>query len=61
MFVWDQVPKDYLCAVDAYGRRMDMMERAELNQSSIEIIAPSEYMKRPPQPVHFLTLSSTKI
>jgi hypothetical protein len=43
--------------VDAHGRRLDMMERPELNQSTIEIIAPAEYMKRPPQPVRVVSMS----
>ena len=29
-----------------------MMERPELHHGSIEIVAPVEYMKRPPQPVY---------
>lgn len=36
--------------MDATGRRMDMDQRPELTKGSVEIIAPTEYMVRPPMP-----------
>jgi len=47
-------PSEYMCDLDADGRRRDLAERPELRLGAVEIIAPSEYMVRPPQPPVFL-------
>ncbi|CAH2054702.1 unnamed protein product [Thlaspi arvense] len=46
----NDVPGEYFSHLDATGRRMDMDQRPELTQGSVEIIAPTEYMVRPPMP-----------
>jgi hypothetical protein len=56
----NEVPQAYVAPVDSAGRRSDTMERPELFHSSIEIIAPAEYMKRPPQPVCSHTHTHTR-
>mmetsp|Transcript_23629 Transcript_23629/g.43888 ORF Transcript_23629/g.43888 Transcript_23629/m.43888 type:complete len:1164 (+) Transcript_23629:320-3811(+) len=40
----------YYSHLDANGQRMDRMERPELHKGCIEIVAPQEYLIRPPQP-----------
>lgn len=47
-------PSDYICELDSEGRRRDWKERPELHLGAIEIIAPAEYMVRPPQPPAFI-------
>ena len=44
----------YYNHLDASGNRVDKMEKAELNQGCIEIVAPHEYMLRPPQAPVFM-------
>ncbi|GBG28457.1 Protein transport protein SEC24 [Hondaea fermentalgiana] len=47
----------YYSHLDANGQRADRMEHPELSQGCIEIMAPSEYMVRPPQaPVYFFVI-----
>ena len=46
----------YICDLDADGNRRDRMERPELHLGAVEIVAPAEYMVRPPQPPVFLFL-----
>ncbi|CAN6818387.1 unnamed protein product [Brassica oleracea] len=46
----NDVPGEYFSHLDATGRRMDMDQRPELTKGSVEIIAPTEYMVRPPMP-----------
>jgi protein transport protein SEC24 len=50
----NETPQAYQAPLDQNGRRTDMFERAELHQPSIEIVAPSEYMMRPPMPPVFV-------
>lgn len=45
----NDVTSGYFCDLDAHGDRLDKVNRAELCSSSIEIVAPAEYMVRPPQ------------
>lgn len=53
----NEVPGSYFSHLDEKGQRKDRAQRPELNQGSIEIIAPSEYMLRPPQaPVYVFVL-----
>jgi len=59
------VPGEYFSHLDATGRRMDMDQRPELTKGSVEIIAPTEYMVRPPMPpIYFflidVSISATK-
>lgn len=46
----NDVPGEYFCALDANGRRCDMDQRPELSKGSVEFVAPTEYMVRPPMP-----------
>ncbi|KAL1211925.1 Protein transport protein SEC24 A [Cardamine amara subsp. amara] len=61
----NDVPGEYFSHLDATGRRMDMDQRPELTKGSVEIIAPTEYMVRPPMPpIYFflidVSISATK-
>lgn len=44
------VPGDYYSILDANGRRIDSDQRPELSKGSVEFLAPTEYMVRPPMP-----------
>lgn len=44
------VPGDYFSILDANGRRCDADQRPELSKGSVEFVAPTEYMVRPPMP-----------
>eukprot|EP00262_Sarcandra_glabra_P004634 TRINITY_DN1577_c0_g1_i7.p1 TRINITY_DN1577_c0_g1~~TRINITY_DN1577_c0_g1_i7.p1 ORF type:complete len:488 (+),score=89.41 TRINITY_DN1577_c0_g1_i7:268-1731(+) len=46
----NDVPGDYFSLLDASGRRCDADQRPELLKGSIEFVAPTEYMVRPPMP-----------
>ncbi|XP_020586666.1 protein transport protein Sec24-like At3g07100 [Phalaenopsis equestris] len=46
----NDVPGEYFCALDANGRRCDLEQRPELSKGSVEFVAPTEYMVRPPMP-----------
>ncbi|CAA6666223.1 unnamed protein product [Spirodela intermedia] len=46
----NDVPPEYFCTLDVSGRRCDLDQRPELTKGSIEIVAPTEYMVRPPMP-----------
>jgi len=50
----NDVPSDYYCSLDASGRRRDHAERFELNSGTVEIVAPADYMVRPPQAPSFV-------
>ncbi|KAL8429052.1 hypothetical protein Efla_005870 [Eimeria flavescens] len=52
----NETPQCYCRATDEKGRREDRFERPELCMGSVEVIAPSDYMIRPPQPPAFLFL-----
>lgn len=53
----NDVPQPYVAALDAEGNRVDVNERPELCTGSVEFIAPTEYMVRPPQaPVYVFVL-----
>ncbi|KAG6540868.1 hypothetical protein Mapa_017742 [Marchantia paleacea] len=53
----NEVPVEYFCPLDANGKRKDAEERPELSQGSIEFVAPTEYMVRPPMPpVYFFLI-----
>lgn len=58
------VPQEYFSPLDNNGLRRDIHDRLELQHGSVEIVAPSEYMVRPPQPpVYFFVIdvSSTAV
>eukprot|EP00752_Nemacystus_decipiens_P003181 g2944.t1 len=46
----NDTPASYHCHLDQNGQRSDKADRPELGQASVELVAPSEYMVRPPQP-----------
>lgn len=51
------VPVEYFCPLDENGRRRDAEERPELSCGSVEFVAPTEYMVRPPMPpVYFFLI-----
>ncbi|KAH0855604.1 hypothetical protein HID58_004049, partial [Brassica napus] len=52
----NDVPGEYFSHLDATGRRMDMDQRPELTQGSVDFIAPTEYMVRPPMPPTYFFL-----
>jgi hypothetical protein len=51
------VPGEYFAHLDATGRRIDLDQRPELTKGSVEFVAPTEYMMRPPMPpVYFFLI-----
>jgi hypothetical protein len=51
------VPVEYFSPLDENGRRRDADERPELSSGSVEFVAPTEYMVRPPMPpVYFFLI-----
>ncbi|KAL3680064.1 hypothetical protein R1sor_023020 [Riccia sorocarpa] len=53
----NEVPVEYFCPLDVNGKRKDADERPELSQGSVEFVAPTEYMVRPPMPpVYFFLI-----
>eukprot|EP00172_Hildenbrandia_rubra_P004556 Plantae.Rhodophyta-Hildenbrandia_rubra.ctg9408.p1 GENE.Plantae.Rhodophyta-Hildenbrandia_rubra.ctg9408~~Plantae.Rhodophyta-Hildenbrandia_rubra.ctg9408.p1 ORF type:complete len:784 (+),score=120.16 Plantae.Rhodophyta-Hildenbrandia_rubra.ctg9408:631-2982(+) len=50
----DDVSPDYYSPVDVNGRRQDAAQRPELTHGTVEFVAPSEYMVRPPMPATFI-------
>eukprot|EP00252_Welwitschia_mirabilis_P006493 TRINITY_DN17387_c0_g1_i1.p1 TRINITY_DN17387_c0_g1~~TRINITY_DN17387_c0_g1_i1.p1 ORF type:complete len:1038 (+),score=215.63 TRINITY_DN17387_c0_g1_i1:303-3416(+) len=46
----NDVTGDYFAPLDINGRRQDADQRPELSQGSVEFVAPTEYMVRPPMP-----------
>ncbi|XP_071722992.1 protein transport protein SEC24 A-like [Rutidosis leptorrhynchoides] len=46
----NDVPGEYFAHLDATGRRIDLDQRPELSKGSVEFVAPTEYMVRPPMP-----------
>ncbi|CAN6921979.1 unnamed protein product [Brassica oleracea] len=52
----NDVPGEYFSHLDATGRRMDVDQRPELTQGSVDFIAPTEYMVRPPMPPTYFFL-----
>ncbi|KAL1559663.1 Protein transport protein Sec24A [Salvia divinorum] len=57
----NDVQGDYFAHLDASGRRVDLDQRPELLKGSIELIAPAEYMVRPPMPPLFYFLIDVSI
>ena len=53
----NDIPAPYYCPLDDQGRRTDLADHPELTQGSVEIVAPAEYMVRPPQaPVYMFVI-----
>eukprot|EP00899_Mesostigma_viride_P012163 jgi/Mesvir1/20948/Mv08019-RA.1 len=52
----NDVPVEYFCNLGPDGVRRDMEQRPELCRGSVEFVAPSEYMVRPPMPAVFFFL-----
>ncbi len=53
----NDVPASYFCHLDDNGYRHDRSQRPELSCGSVEFVAPSEYMVRPPvAPVYLFCL-----
>lgn len=53
----NDVPTTYFSHLDQHGQRRDKDQRPELSISSVEFIAPEDYMVRPPQPpVYFFLI-----
>ena len=55
------VPGDYFAHLDATGRRIDTDQRPELMKGSVEFVAPTEYMVRPPMPPLYFFLIDVSI
>jgi len=43
-------PNEYYAALDGSGKRSDARQRPELTHGSVEFVAPTDYMVRPPMP-----------
>ncbi|SCO73476.1 protein transport protein Sec24A, putative [Plasmodium vivax] len=52
----NDTPQFYFTPLDEKGKRKDLFQRPELCTGSVEFIAPSDYMIRPPQPPVYLFL-----
>ncbi|XP_047309230.1 protein transport protein Sec24-like At3g07100 [Impatiens glandulifera] len=57
----NDVPGEYFAQLDASGRRIDLNERPELTKGSVEFVAPTEYMVRPPMPPVYFFLIDVSI
>lgn len=57
----NDVPGDYFAHLDATGRRVDLYQRPELMKGSVEFVAPTEYMVRPPMPPLYFFLIDVSI
>jgi protein transport protein SEC24 len=55
------VPIEYFCSLDENGRRRDADERPELSCGSVEFVAQTEYMVRPPMPPVYFFLIDVSI
>ncbi|KAG8502820.1 hypothetical protein CXB51_000464 [Gossypium anomalum] len=53
----NDVPGEYFANLDATGRRIDLDQRPELIKGNVELVAPMEYMVRPPMmPLYFFLI-----
>ncbi|XVF77273.1 hypothetical protein PTKIN_Ptkin14bG0030000 [Pterospermum kingtungense] len=57
----NDVPSEYFANLDATGRRIDLDQRPELIKGSVEFVAPTEYMVRPPMPPLYFFLIDVSI
>lgn len=61
MLSFTAVPGEYFCALDASGRRYDTDQRPELSKGTVEFVAPTEYMVRPPMPPSYFFLIDVSV
>lgn len=57
----NDVPGDYFAHLDATGNRIDLDQRPELTKGSVEFVAPTEYMVRPPMPPLYFFLIDVSV
>ncbi|XP_009629419.1 protein transport protein SEC24 A-like isoform X3 [Nicotiana tomentosiformis] len=57
----NDVPGEYFAYLDASGRRIDLDQRPELTKGSVEFIAPTDYMVRPPMPPLYFFLIDVSV
>ncbi|GAB2300923.1 Protein transport protein Sec24A [Dionaea muscipula] len=57
----NDIPGDYFAHLDVNGRRIDMDQRPELIKGSVEFVAPTEYMVRPPMPPLYFFLIDVSV
>lgn len=57
----NDVPGEYFSALDSTGRRYDIDQRPELTKGSVEFVAPTEYMVRPPMPPLYFFLIDVSV
>ncbi|KAK4753049.1 hypothetical protein SAY87_021847 [Trapa incisa] len=57
----NDVPGDYYAPLDATGKRIDFDQRPELSKGSVEFVAPTEYMVRPPMPPLYFFLIDVSV
>ncbi|KAK8644017.1 hypothetical protein V6N13_013292 [Hibiscus sabdariffa] len=57
----NDVPGEYFANLDATGRRVDLDQRPELIKGSVEFVASTEYMVRPPMPPLYFFLIDVSI
>ncbi|KAL9365414.1 hypothetical protein Peur_043287 [Populus x canadensis] len=57
----NDVPGDYFAQLDATGRRIDLNQRPELIKGSVDFVAPTEYMVRPPMPPLYFFLIDVSV
>ncbi|KAG0029940.1 COPII coat Sec23p-Sfb3p heterodimer component [Podila clonocystis] len=50
----NDVEPSYFCNLDMNGRRLDLDQRPELRNGSIEFAVPKEYSSKPPQPAGYV-------
>jgi len=61
IYICSTVPGEYYSVLDASGRRCDMDQRPELSKGSVEFVAPTEYMVRPPMPPLYFFLIDVSV
>uniref|UniRef100_A0A0E0P4U9 Protein transport protein Sec24-like n=1 Tax=Oryza rufipogon TaxID=4529 RepID=A0A0E0P4U9_ORYRU len=57
----NDVPGEYFCGIDGSGRRYDADQRPELSKGTVEFVAPTEYMVRPPMPPSYFFLIDVSV
>ncbi|WCJ29921.1 Sec23/Sec24 protein transport family protein [Euphorbia peplus] len=57
----NDVPGEYFAYLDSTGRRVDLDQRPELTKGSVEFVAPTEYMVRPPMPPLYFFLIDVSV
>ncbi|GAB0492134.1 hypothetical protein MMPV_003393 [Pyropia vietnamensis] len=54
-------PSEYYVALDGSGKRIDARQRPELTHGSVEFVAPTDYMVRPPMPPVYVFIVETTV